>query len=467
MDVEHPPLAKAIFAIPFRNVFPPATDHWVTRGNEILNRYSPYTKSMARARIGNLLFVALGLLAVFFWTRDLFGDVTALVAAGIFASVPVVLAHGGLATTDMAGTAALAVSLLVLYRWLDDPTWRRTLFLALAVALGLTTKFSFALFFALSAIIAMIAKRRIPVVKGFVAHAGAFLIVWAVFFFSVGTMAEVEPDTKKFAEELWKSSYIAEKVVLPAPAFFAGLLKVRHHDVFGHFSYLLGEYSDKGWWYYFPIAILVKTPIPLLLLFFTGIVLTIKDRRHPEAGIMALAILASSMTSHINLGVRHVMPMYVPMCAVAAYAVVRLWRPLPARAVAAGMALWLFANSALAHPDYLPWMNAIAGPRPEQVLVDSNLDWGQDLIRLRRELRKRGIKRYGSLIFSCADGVALGIIDWYDIKPYERSSGWIVVSESAIQLAQAQDRNAYRWLTEGQPFERIGKTLRLYYLGVC
>jgi hypothetical protein len=181
---------------------------------------------------------------------------------------------------------------------------------------------------------------------------------------------------------------------------------------------------------------------------------------------MALAILGSSMTSHINLGVRHVMPMYVPLCAVAGYAVARLWRPWPRRAAAAALAIWFLANSVLAHPDYLPWMNAMAGPHPERVLVDSNLDWGQDLIRLRRELRKRDIKRFGSLIFSCADGVALRLPDWYDIKPYERSSGWIVVSESAIQLGQAQDRYAYRWLTDGQPYQRIGKTLRLYYLGV-
>ena len=121
-------------------------------------------------------------------------------------------------------------------------------------------------------------------------------------------------------------------------------------------------------------------------------------------------------------------------------------------------------GSALAHPDYLPWMNALAGPHPERVLLDSNLDWGQDLWRFARECRRRGIDNPGYLVNTTIRGSSVGIERGRILEPHVPIDGWIVVSEHSLAFARKDDPTAYRWLTDGRTFERVGPSLRLYYL---
>ncbi len=374
-DSEHPPLARLFFSLPFIDVDPPETSDWIDRGNKILESDGNYMGNMAKARAGNLLFVAIALSGLALWTRQLFGQTFALLAVAPFALLPPILAHGGLATTDMAGTAALPVAMFCLERWLDSPSWWRTLFLGIAVGLGLATKFSFPLFFGLCGIATLIARRNLPLMKAISASAIAFAVVWAVYLFTFGTMADADSSSVDVARDLWNAPSIAEDVRLPAPLFFYGLMLVKQHDLLGHAPFLLGRSSQRGWWYFFPVVLAVKTPLPFLILAVIGAVLMVRRREHHEVVLMAVAILGAVMTSHINLGVRHVLPIYAPLSILAAYATVALWKTRHGKSVAAMFLTWLVLNSALAHPDYLPWMNALVTQHPERVLVESDLDW--------------------------------------------------------------------------------------------
>ncbi len=467
LDMQHPPLAKALFGLPFIHAPEPESRLWIRRGNDLLYDQNHYLRGPEKARAGNLVFVVIALLATFFWTRDLFDETTAVIATGVFALLPPVLAHGGLATTDMAAAASFIVAMFAYDRFLASPSWLRTLALAGAIAFGLLSKFSFPLFFVVGAMCLSLARGRFPAKRFFAAAGVAFVIVWAAYFFTFGTIKSAQPKASEWSRELWGNAGLVRKLPLPAPAFFAGLLEVVRHDHVGHQSLLLGEYSNQGWWYYFPIALLVKTPIPMLALAIAGAWLAAKRERHGEAAAIALALLAACMTSQIDIGVRHILPIYAPLSMLAAFAIIAGWRASKRHRAAIALALlWLAADSVLAHPDYLPWMNALAGPHPERVLADSNFDWGQDLVRLRTVCRERHIDRLGVLFVAsgASDQLWLPPFDPNPIGPYTPVKGWIAVGETPLQMNQALDPNSYTWLTNNRPFIRVGKTIRLYHV---
>ena len=459
VNVEHPPLAQALIAWPFVDTPTTHPDDAFERGNDLLARDDRYIHNLAAARRPILVFLVVAMVAVALLAWRYFGETVACLALASFALLPPVLAHAGLATADMAGTAGFAVALYALLVWCDAPTWRRTLLLGLAIGFGTACKYSFIPFFGAALVIMLIVRRRFQPVKLLAAFAIAFVFVWAVFRFEVGTMRDANPRAVQYAERAIGSSRIVD-LPLPTPLFFLGVLRVKAHNTDGHHAYLFGEVSADGWWYYFPVAFAVKTPIPYLLLVFAGAWLLVRRKLAPELLLVPLAILLISMTTRINIGVRHLLPMYIPLSIVAGYALFALRQRLRIAAVVA--AGWLLIGSALAHPDYLPWMNAFAGRHPERVLLDSNFDWGQDIWRLARVARQRGIDHLGYRVWTNVRGSSVGITSGSILDPHQPSSGWNIVSEHSLGFARAADPGAYRWLTDGRDFERIGKTLRLY-----
>jgi len=461
VDPQHPPLSRIFFALPFVDSGP-LPGNMIDRGNAILERGGDLRHSITHARRGNLLFLLIGLVAVVLWARHLFGDAVALITLIFFASLEPLLAHAGLATTDMSGAAAMPLALYALTLFLELPTWRRTLLLGIAFGFGLVTKFSFLPFFAATAVALFIIKRRLPIVRGVVAMALGLLLTWATYGFSFAPMGKVNPHAIEITNELYHSSRLAN-VPLPAPMFFAGILEVKLHDVHGHQAYLFGRESEHGWWYYFPVALLFKTPLPFLALFALGAWMLGRRQRAIELPLFAILILGVAMTSGINIGVRHLLPMYAPMSIAAAFAAVEIWR-LQGRIAVGLLAGWLVVGSLLAHPDYLPWMNGLALGHPERVLVDSNLDWGQDLFRLATQCRKRHITSLGTALFTTAHYPALGFPPTDELQWYMPRSGWSAISETVLQEARAREPLAFQWLIFGRDYIRVGKSVRLYFV---
>jgi 4-amino-4-deoxy-L-arabinose transferase-like glycosyltransferase len=429
-DISHPPLARIAFAFPLRHAESTAKDV-NERVSDVLASPGDYVAGVAAARKGNLLFLAIALIGLAAWAAELYGARVAVIAAALFALLPPILAHAGLATTDMAVTAAIAAGGAVLHRWLVSTTWRTTIALAIVFGLGLLTKFSFLFYFGIVAGTLMTAARRWPLSRGFAAITGGMAIVWVVYFFN------------------------------RLKRFFRGFMVVMRHNAEGHEAYFQGEVRADGWWEYFPVVLGVKTPIPFLILAAIGVWFVLRERRHRTLLVMAALMLAMVMTSRINLGVRHVLPLYLPLSIVAAVGFDRLWRTR-VKLLAPALALWLGFNSFAAHPDYLPWMNAFAGAHPERVVLDSNFDWGQDVVRLRDTCRALRIPSLGVGLFGSTDLRRIGMPPTHAVPREPGPPGWYAVSESFIIPEQVRDAGAYRWLTEGRRFRRVGKTIRLY-----
>jgi hypothetical protein len=486
----HPPLARVMVALGPRLAGIRSAGHdnvWI-EGNSILYAGGRYHRNLVLARLGVLPFFVLATLVVFAWTRRIGGTAEAVWAVLLFTTLPPVLAHAGIATTDMAVTATIALALYCLTLWLEQPSRWRSLMLGLALGLALLSKLS-ALLFVPAAIVAVVLSRRgegaeqetgsgpTRTTRLRLTYVAVLLTVWAGYRFAVGPLTV--PEAARPAAEPAPATTLdrlARAVVLPAPALFEGLgqLAVKNRD--GHKSYLLGEVRTTGWWYFFPVALAVKTPLPFLLLTAAGIVAAIRAysgrerRRRLEPAAVALAILLVCLPSRINIGVRHVLPMYPFLAIAAAMGVVGLWRAQRARPAARALAVlligWQLASSAAAHPDYLAWFNELAGRHPERILVDSDLDDGQDLDRLADTLRARRIPAVSLAYAGSATVVEHGLPPVRWLEPHRPVTGWVAASLYSIKLGSLDrpGHDDFAWLERYRPVALVGRSIRLYHI---
>ena len=174
-----------------------------------------------------------------------------------------------------------------------------------------------------------------------------------------------------------------------------------------------------------------------------------------------LAIFITTAPAAFDLGVRYVLPLYVPLSIAAAGAAMAMLHGGKRWRIAAIVLLvWHCGASLVAHPDYFPYFNELAGREPGRFFIDSNLDWGQDILRLRRVLREEKVEKIGILLSGLHDYDKLGFPPWYQVEPFVPAQGWVAVSEHPFRVVSPS--GGFSWL-RGRPYRRIGKSIRLYY----
>jgi hypothetical protein len=474
-EPQHPPLTRVAAAIgPY---LLGARSHGNTDINEeglaILHSGNRYESILSASRAGNLAFFVLASAAVFLWGRRVLGQAGAVVSVALFTTLPIVLAHSGLSTTDMGLTATFALTLFALVHLAQFPTWRNALILGVAAGVMLLSKHSALAYFPLAAILcaAVFAwgeRSRLsalfrPGIRllGFCLLGAllAALIVWGGFRFSVGPVNHLG-------------------MSLPAPELFEGIEQVRVHNQQGHPGFLLGSNSNAGWWLFFPAVFFYKTPIAMLLLLAAAVALP-AVRRIPGQWPLWLpwavfaAVFLFAMTARINIGLRHILPVFPFLAVISASALVGLlqdrsngtWRPWTAVALFA----WLAGSTLSAHPDYIPYFNAFAGQHPENIVVDSDLDWGQDLKRLSQRLREVGATSLTITNPIPADLDKLGLPANRQLIALEGpDAGWNAVPVTFLRLYRLglveKQPGAPLWPDRIEPTEMVGKSIRLYYV---
>jgi len=481
-EAQHPPLARVAAALgpyligartqPARA--PRSEPNLRTReGTEILYVTHRYDLALALARLGILPFFWLGCLVVYQWGKRDFGTPVAATAVFLFSFLPAILAHSGLATTDMAVTACMGVAFLPGLLWLERPTLRLAVLFGVAAALMVLSKFSCFAFFPVSAalVLAWYWIRERPSWRELASEAGrglptfglavlvACVVIWAGYGFSVGKVDFT-------------------RLRLPAPALFAGIEEVAEHNAKGHPGYLLGQRTTTGFWYYYPVAIAFKTPIAFLILLGVGTAMAFTRRSRFQRVWIPLAyaggIVGVGLFSHINIGIRHILPAFVGFVLVAAAGAVRWleWgRAKKWRLGALGVLIvWFAASSLLSHPDYLAYFNELAGDQPEKILVDSDLDWGQDVKRLSRRLHELGVTEITFVTNIIADfegqhGFPARTKRMDVIHP---NPGWTALSITAWKTSRLGLQDAYPniqiWPDLVPPVERVGKGIMLWYI---
>ncbi len=435
---QHPPLARIMGALgPYL-----AGERWrggpdsYREGYRILGHDAHYDRTLALGRAGILPFFWIASAVVFLWGWRMAGGAAALLGALLFTTLPPVLAHSGLITTDMAAAAWIGAAALASLYWAERPDRLRTVLFGMALGLACLSKFS-ALLFLPVALLAMHRALLWRHRRSLAAACGiALLVIWAGYRFS---FARVD--------------YLHLR--LPAPRFFTGLATLWAHNAAGPASYLLGRRSSSGFWYYYPVVLAIKTPLAFLALAIAGF------RRASTPALFSLAILVSGLASHIDIGVRHILPIYVGLAVVGGNVAATMLQRRAIRWILAGLLLWQCTSGALQHPDYLAYTNEIAGRHPEDFLADSDLDWGQDMKRLAARLQLAGAtevtfepfnKTYPSLAGDAFPRIL-------PINESHRSAGWNAVSVSTWKIFGVP-----QWADGSPPQEKVGRSILLWRL---
>ena len=475
----HPPLARVLIGVGPRLAgarLDGDPNPWA-QGNRILGAGDQYTRMLSLARAGVLPFLALAAWGVFLAGRRAAGAASGLVALLLFVSLPPVLGHAGLATTDLALAAGTILSFIAFLRWREQPTSARAITLGLALGATVLTKFSSLLFLP----IALAAAAIVPAGPAFPPSGSqrirAFRPVWitAVGAIWLGYRLDVGPALAPQGNPARRDpiTAITELPIYPAPALIQGLAAYAGQSAGGRKAFFLGERGRDGWWLFFPTLLGLKSPIPLLILTAVGGATLIARRRDPTgrtglaAALAAAGLLLVILPSRVNIGLRHALAVYPFLAVVAACGALDLWRWGRPRlgAVAVGALVgWQLAGTIRAAPDFLPWFNELAGTAPERIVVDSDLDWGQDLKRMADTLRARGITNPLLAYNGSADPAAVGIERYRILRPFTPDTGWIAISVYTRTLGYWNEPtwDDFAWLEGYQPVARAGRSMLLY-----
>ena len=515
-DTEHPPLGRVLLALgPWlagAHSFATPPPEGTLEGVDILYSGGHYWRYLTLARLGTLPFLALLMLVTWLWARRLFETPWAtLLPVVLLASVPPVLGHGALASLDVAAAATILLALYTLQRWINSARLLDAALFGLAAGVAVVTKFSAVPFIGLSLIavsfVALMLRHAPGRSSGTAApdadvfRGSANLRVWVAGFALAALMTLVPvflvygPRAANPAGVAWRFNWAVSYLLqrpgldhalgallshLPLPRELTdlvnGVVAVEAHNDSGHRSYLLGEVRLTGWWYFYLVALAVKTPIPFLAAGVPGIAcLAARGWRRAEPWALApltmtLAILVFACAfSRINIGIRHILILYPFMALGAAWLLHRAWRsvsalhpgPIRLAGAAALMALlaWQLSSLWRAYPDYLPYFNE-AVAHPAHVLVDSDLDWGQDLYRLEQRAQQLRMPFLNIAYRGTADLAHEPLPPYRDLPPRQPAHGWVAIS----QLARTRDLDDYSWLAPYRPVEQIGKSIDLYYI---
>jgi len=415
-----PPLLRELAALPVLAAGPAGDfarfttfpEHWAL-GYEFMERNRDRYHLLFV--LGRLPMVALALalvVAVYLCGARHLGTRAGLAAAALAAFCPTVLAHGHLVGTDVGAALAMFLAVWAAFEALGAPTTRRTLLAGLAVGAAELTKFSALTLYPMLAVLALAACVRGPrrwQPWAVVAAAGVLsLVVVNAGYLAHGSGTPLAAYTLKSPGLRALAQGPLGALPLPLPAdFVRGFDKQRAEATSYYTVYFHGEWSTRGWWYYYPAAFALKETLPMLVLLAAGLLALAAGRATRDRLLVAFLLvppvlfttLFAALTD-IDLGVRYLLPAYPFLFLVAGAA---LASAVPARLAWAGAALVLLHAlvAAAATPAHLAYMNALAGPPDARWrwLVDSNLDWGQELLRLRAYLARRGVARVGLVYF--------------------------------------------------------------------
>lgn len=468
---------------------------------------------LVQGRWGITALGVLLLIGLFCWGRRLLGRLGGWLVLLLAAFDPNLIANSRIISTDLPLTVFFVLGLWRLWCWLEGGVpprrgeseaqrgrrwlaWRPGYDLVLAGVLGgltMAAKYNGLLFWPVAGLAALLyapaAEFRIVNNRWWqrlagVAGAGVIglLVLWAVYRFQWGAPQVLPLALPLPAPFFWDNLYTT----------FAGLVQ----ETTVKPDFLWGQVST-GWWYYFPVAIAVKTPLPLLILLGAGLAALARKRewrRQAALWLPVTAFVAMGLSGVLTIGFRHMLPA-VPFAMLLAgnaadWARRRVsspalvgseWRRGPALAGGA-LLLWLAVGTLLIHPHQEAYFNLLAGPWQNwsNLLVDSNLDWGQDLPALRQVMDARGIESVNLAYFGKGVPEAYGVryrpLPGYlrfmggreiaAYNPYTPEPGWYAISATSLRLGSLQPDTTelYATFRAMEPVDRAGYSIYLYHV---
>jgi hypothetical protein len=267
-------------------------------------------------------------------------------------------------------------------------------------------------------------------------------------------------------------------------AWWTGLGAVMTHQAEGHPAFLMGRYSRDGWWLYFPVAFLIKTPVGSLLLILGGLIFyraghALTRREGTFLLVPVVLLLGTLMWGRINIGLRHALPIYPFLFVLASRVATLRFRRAWVAPLVVGLPLALTAISALAAtPHQLAYFNELVGGPGAgyRYLGDSNVDWGQDLKTLRAYMDREGLPMvylsYAGTAVPAAYGIryqyapSFGLLRRFQsqILPETPTREVLAISVLNLHGEWFSDPTRYHWLYRRRPVAKLGYSIFVYEL---
>lgn len=528
LNPEHPPLIKDLAAFPLLFIkginFPSDIKDWNEEVNGqwgfgynfFFNSGNPADKMIFWARIPMVMVLLLLGFYVFKWARELFGNIAGLIALFLFCFSPTFLAHGRLVTTDVGASFGIFIALYYFLKALKEPKTKNIVFSGIAFGIAQLLKFSAVVlgpfFIFLAFIWALSNKEKIK------ETAKVLILTFflgALTIFPVYQFHVLNYPTEKQAADItfimashpipWLGSLMARLSKVPVirayVQYFLGLFMVMQRAAGGNTTYFLGEVSATGWKIYFPLVYLIKETIVFHFLTLVALVSSFFSlnksffkvpfkkvfdwikQNFPQFAMFCFIGLywLSSLTSNLNIGVRHLLPTF-PFVMMLTASMISTIIEGPSKKIKYLVLFLLFCFQAYSvlsvYPHFLSYFNElIGGPKEGYIYtVDSNLDWGQDLKRLEKWVDANNIDKIYIDYFGGADA------EYYFKEKFEPWSGqnpssdlprksFLAVSMTFFQggrgkpsLGFNQPAGFYRWLDLYEPVAIIGNSIIVFYI---
>ena len=487
LDSEHPPLIKELQALPlfvgYGLPFNSDTRHWQKRGDYLLGydflyrSTVPADRLLGLSRLVNLFLGGLLIALIGWWAYRIWGSRAALLAMTLACLEPNLVAHSSLVTTDVGVTLFIFLAVYLLWEYLQRPRWWLLVVTGFSVGLALVSKFSALLVVPIIGLIVVLVTsvrdsepRLLPLKtnlnRRWQKYVDATVVLSLIFFVAL--------------------------LIIPSAFFFqgyepwlSGLRRFLSIAQAGRLAFFLGEYSEEGWWSYYIVAFIIKTPIGTLLL-IAGSLLFYRHGtplRRDEAIFLLLPVVfifLATTQAKVNIGVRHILMVYPFLFILAARLTTIAFQRRWIGRVLIGAPVILTAVSALRiAPHQLAYFNELVGG-PEQgyrYLSDSNLDWGQDLKGLQEYMAKEEVPMIYLSYFGTAPPAYYGIRYQYvpggfwplEPPPLDKVPATAARKILAISVYNLQDVKTiyyplFRWLRHRQPIAKIGYSIFVYDL---
>ena len=486
INPENPPLNKIFLALPlflgYRLPFNPDPQPWrdgrffLIEQNFLYRSTIPADQMLALSRLPNLFLGGSLMTLIGWWSYRMWGGGAAILAMGLACFEPNVIAHSSLATTDIGVTLFIFLTIYFLWEYLNSPRWWLLAATSIATGMALLSKF--------------LAILLIPMIG----------LIFAAFLLLTREECAFLPlrDSPKPLTKILQAATALFLIVLPAlslipiayffqgwqPWFF-GLQRLLSLARGGQPAFFLGEHSYQGWWSYYMVAFLMKTPVGSLVLITASVFFYRAGRsldRREAVFLLApvLIIFLTTTQSKTNIGLRHVLPVYPFLFVLASrLATVRFSRRWVGQFLISIPVLVTAMSSLRIAPHQLAYFNELVGG-PDQgyrYLGDSNLDWGQDLKGIKSYMEKENLPIIYLSYFGTAPPSYYGIryqyvpgawpLEWpppADKVPPETPRKILAISVQNLQDVSTSYDPLFKWLWSRQPVAKIGYSIFIYDL---
>lgn len=496
--LEHPPLTRQMAALPLLLLNLRLPTNVENRGDFahhfLFDNNVTADTILFWARLPIMGLTVLLIWGIYNWARELWGVRAGWFAALIAALDPNIIAHGQLATTDLGVTCFFFLAVYAFWRFLRSPSYGRLTMTGFVTGLACVSKFSAVMAIPVLALLGLFQSDKeakntpgrwllprcllviclITLAVLVLDYGGELCPVWdMVARMQTSGQADITPPNTNAVV-----NFFLAQLPIPAPSYWYGMWLVQNRLQSGLPAFLWGQRSGTGWWYYFPAVLLIKTPIATLIMVGVALASLLRAWSHSRYTLAFLMLpvtvwLATAMVGRLNLGYRHILPiwpfLFVVVGSLAAAPPIG-WKRFALLALIG----WLAVSAITIFPHHLAYFNELVGGPDEgyRYLVDSNLDWGQDLKGLARYQREHALGKIYLAYFGTADPDTYGIeyecMPSYgllacDDAPIPRS-GTLAVSATCLQGGCTADPQAYRWLLDETPVAKIGYSIFIYEL---